>query len=87
MPRSSYGCDDRRYSYFTRNIFNRCVDNHEILFGASSVLRLLRLYGMNAGLKGVCQRLPWGTKGIVYVISTNEVPLINFETSIQHWIG
>ena len=28
-------CDDRRYSYFTRNICNQCVDSLKIIFGVS----------------------------------------------------
>ena len=28
-------CNDRRYSYFTRNTCNRCVERLKILFGAS----------------------------------------------------
>ena len=36
MPWSSNSCNDRRYSYFTRNIYNRCVDSLKILFKASS---------------------------------------------------
>ena len=27
MPWSSHSCNDHRYSYFTRNICNRCVDS------------------------------------------------------------
>ena len=36
MPWSSYSCNDSRYSYLTRNTYNRCVENFKILFGASS---------------------------------------------------
>ena len=36
MPWSSHGCNDGRYSYFTRNICYRCVDSLKILFRASS---------------------------------------------------
>ena len=32
MPLSSHGCNDRRYSYFTRNICNRYVDSFKTLF-------------------------------------------------------
>ena len=33
---SSHYCNDRRYSYFTRNIWNGCVGSFKIHFGASS---------------------------------------------------
>ena len=33
----SQGCNDRKYSYITRNICNRCVGSPKVLFGASSV--------------------------------------------------
>ena len=36
MPWSSRSCNDCRYSYFRRNICNRCVDSLKILFVASS---------------------------------------------------
>ena len=36
MPWSSHSCNDRRYSYFARNICNRCFDSLKILFGATS---------------------------------------------------
>ena len=32
MPLSSHSCNDRRYSYFTRNICNRYVDSFKTLF-------------------------------------------------------
>ena len=32
----SHSCNDRRYSYVTRNISNRCIDNLKILTGATS---------------------------------------------------
>ena len=42
MPWYPRSCNDRRYSYFTRNICNRCVDwgvdNLKILFGACSAI-------------------------------------------------
>ena len=36
MSRTSYGCNDHRCSYFTRNICNWYVDSLETFFGASS---------------------------------------------------
>ena len=33
---SSHSCNDGKYSYFTRIIWNRCVDSLKIIFGASS---------------------------------------------------
>ena len=36
MPCPSHSRNDRKYSYFTRNICNRCVDSLKIFFGASS---------------------------------------------------
>ena len=33
---SSHSCNDRRHSYFTRNICSRYVDSFETLFGGSS---------------------------------------------------
>ena len=35
MPWPSESFTDHRYSYFTRNICNQCVDSSKILFGAS----------------------------------------------------
>ena len=36
MPWSSQSCNDRKYSYFTRNTCNRCINSLKILFGATS---------------------------------------------------
>ena len=36
MPWSSHSCNDHKYSYFTRNICNRCIDSSKVLFGATS---------------------------------------------------
>ena len=36
MPWSSHSCIDHRYSYFTRNFRNRCINSLKILFGATS---------------------------------------------------
>ena len=36
MPWSSHSCNDHRYSYFTRNFCNRCINILKILFGATS---------------------------------------------------
>ena len=36
MPWSSHSCNDHKYSYFTRNICNRCIYSLKILFGATS---------------------------------------------------
>ena len=36
MPWSSHSCNDRRYSYFTRNICNRYVDSFKTLFRTRS---------------------------------------------------
>ena len=30
-----HSSNDRRYSYFTRNIYNRCIDSFYILFGVT----------------------------------------------------
>ena len=32
---SLHSSNDRRYSYFTRNIYNRCIDSFKILFGVT----------------------------------------------------
>ena len=36
MPWSSHSCNDHRYSYFTRNFCNQCINSLKILFGAMS---------------------------------------------------
>ena len=35
MPWFSHSCNDHRYSYFTSNICNRCINSLKILFGAT----------------------------------------------------
>ena len=50
MPWSSYSCNDRRYSYFIRNICNRYADSFKSSFehDRKRVRRLLRQYGDQA---------------------------------------
>ena len=51
MPWSSHSCNDRRYSYFTRNVCNRYVFDFKTLFikhDRKHVPQLLRLYGDQA---------------------------------------
>ena len=50
MPWSSQSCNDRRYSYFTRNICSRSIDSlkSSLEQRRKHVLRLLQLYGDQA---------------------------------------
>ena len=36
MPWPLHGCNDHRYSYFTRTFCNRCINSLKILFEATS---------------------------------------------------
>ena len=51
MPWSSHSCNDRRYSYFARNICNRYVDSFETSseHDHKHVVRLLRLLKIYLG--------------------------------------